>query len=155
MFKKWSDKICLNYEKNQFISLESWKHHHYFTIYFVMWLYVFLYLASTVQICAMKLTHIGENYPCLMDPNKGTTTSQNSSSVKVSIYNATMSFMQLANYGKFFLLQSTKRFSHVMIYLFLKVLVLTIQRVLWMRIQSRSRATILYLYLHLQQQPSQ
>jgi hypothetical protein len=55
----------------------------------------------------------------MMDPNKGTTTSQNSSSVKVAIHNATMSFMQLANYGKFFLLQSTQRgLAHMMIFVF-------------------------------------
>jgi len=54
-----------------------------------------------VKTCAMKLTHIGENYPCLNDPNKGTLTSQNSSSISILTYNASISFMQLANWGMY------------------------------------------------------
>ena len=50
--------------------------------------------------CAMKLTHIGENYPCLTDPNKGAKTPDNSSAIHLSLFNATMSFMQLANWGR-------------------------------------------------------
>jgi hypothetical protein len=50
--------------------------------------------------CAMKLTHVGENYPCLKDPNTGMKTSQNSSSLQIWSFNATMSFMQLANWGE-------------------------------------------------------
>jgi hypothetical protein len=48
----------------------------------------------------MKLTHIGENYPCLKDPNIGVKTQDNSSDVRISLFNATISFMQLANWGK-------------------------------------------------------
>ena len=61
---------------------------------------IFLILALNVYMCAMKLTHIGENYPCLTDPNKGAKTPDNSSAINVSPFNATMSFMQVANWGK-------------------------------------------------------
>jgi hypothetical protein len=51
----------------------------------------------------MKLTHIGENYPCLTDPNKGAKTSDNTSSINISPFNATISFLQLTNWGKYVL----------------------------------------------------
>lgn len=49
--------------------------------------------------CAVRLTHIGQNYPCLQDPNYGPVTQDNSSAIQF-IPSVTMSFAQLANWGK-------------------------------------------------------
>ena len=47
----------------------------------------------------MRLTHVGRNYPCLTDPNYGSITVDNSSTIQFAP-NASISFLQLANWGK-------------------------------------------------------
>ena len=71
------------------------------------------FLAGAVKVCALKLTHIGKNYPCLQDPNYGPVTPDNSSAIQ-SIPNVNISFLQLANWGKYFPIKLS--FSYLGIY---------------------------------------
>ena len=52
------------------------------------------------MVCAIKLTHIGANYPCARDLNNGATTQFNTSAVVVDSPDSSLSFMQLHNWGK-------------------------------------------------------
>ena len=56
------------------------------------------------MIGAIRLSHIGRNYPCLVDPNKpGFVTKFNSSQADVDQETAMVNFNQLANWGKMLL----------------------------------------------------
>ena len=60
---------------------------------------------SLLRVCKVRLSHIGNNYPCLVDPSVGAVTNQNSSKIffedankKPGTY-AEMSLKQVKNYG--------------------------------------------------------
>lgn len=52
-----------------------------------------------MRVCAITLSHIGSNYPCARDPNKGTPTQYNTSSVVIGYPDSSLAFMQLYNWG--------------------------------------------------------
>ena len=55
--------------------------------------------AEDMRVCAITLSHIGSNYPCARDPNKGTPTPHNTSSVVIGYPDSSLAFLQLYNWG--------------------------------------------------------
>ena len=58
-----------------------------------------------LRVCKVRLSHIGNNYPCVLDPSVGAVTNQNSSTIYFEDANkkpgtyAELSLKQVKNYG--------------------------------------------------------
>ena len=64
---------------------------------------IFYFTDRSVRMCALKLTHVGGNYPCVTDPNLGPPLP--SHTARVAIDNATnqgtIQFTMLSNWGNY------------------------------------------------------
>ena len=82
-------RICrLEYNSYDFVSCQNWK------------------LCKSMNICRIRLAHVGKNYPCVKDPTYGYKSSQNSSTIKYNSRNRTwgisafIDFDMISNWGK-------------------------------------------------------